>query len=60
MQTTTCRYLGIEVDEKTLGWQCQIDVIRKMVSTGLAALKRIRPLVPRQTLLRTYEALVLP
>ena len=59
MRATTYRYLGIEVDE-TLGWQCQVDIICKKVSAGLGALKRIRPLVPSQTLLRMYEALVLP
>ena len=59
MRATTYRYLRIEVDE-ALGWQCQVDIIFKKVSAGLGALKRIRPLVPRQTLLRMYEALVLP
>ena len=59
MWATTYRCLGIEVDE-TLGWQCQVDVICKKVSAGLGALKRIRSLVPHQTLLRMYEALVLP
>ena len=59
MRASTYRYLGLEADE-TLGWQCQADVICKKVSAGLGALKRIRPLVPRQTLLRMYEALVLP
>ena len=58
MRATTYRYLGIEVDE-TLGWQCQVNIICKKVSAGLRALKRIRPLVPSQTLLRMYEALVL-
>ena len=59
MRATTYRYLGIEVDE-ALGWQCQADIICKKVSAGLGALKRIRPLVPSQTLLQMYEALVLP
>ena len=48
------RYLGIEVDE-ALGWQSQVDIICKNVSAGLGALKRIRSLVPHQTLLRMYE-----
>ena len=59
MRAATYRYLVIEVDE-ALGWQCQVDIIGKKVSVGLGALKRIRPLVPSQTLLRMYEALVLP
>ena len=59
MRAATYRYLVIEVDE-ALGWQCQVDIIGKKVSVGLGVLKRIRPLVPSQTLLRMYEALVLP
>ena len=59
MRATTYRYLEIEAYE-ALGWQCQVDIICKKVSAGLGALKRIRPLVPSQTLLRMYEALVLP
>ena len=45
MRASTYKYLRIEVD-KTLRWQCQADAICKKV--------------PRQTLLRMYEALVLP
>ena len=56
---TNYRYLGIEVDE-ALGWQSQVDTICKKVSAGIGALKRTRYLVPRQTLLRMYEALVTP
>ena len=59
MRAATYKYLGIEFDE-ALGWQCRVDIICKKVSAGLGALKRIRPLVPSQTLLRMYEALVLP
>ena len=49
MRATIYRYLGIGVDE-SLGWHCQVDIICKKVSAGLGALKRIRPLVPSQTL----------
>ena len=59
MRATTYRYLGIEVDE-ALVWQCPVDVICEKVPAGHRALKRICPLVPRQTLLRMYDALVLP
>ena len=51
-------YLGIEVDE-TLSWQTQVDTMVKKVSAGLGVLKKVRDLVPRQTLVRIYEALVL-
>ena len=43
--------LGIEVDE-ALGWQSQVDITCTKVSAGIGVLKRIHPLVPRQTLLR--------
>ena len=56
---TNYRYLGIEVDE-ALGWQSHADTICKKVSAGIGALKRIRSLVPRQTLLKMYDALVAP
>ena len=56
---TNYRYLGIEID-KALAWQAQVDAICKKVSAGLGALKRIRYLIPHQTLLRMYQALVAP
>ena len=56
---TIYRYLGIEVD-KALRWQSQVDTICKKVSAGIGALKYIRSLVPHQTLLKMYEALVTP
>ena len=43
---------------KALGWQFHVDTIRK--SAGIGALKRICSLVPRQTLLKMYDALVAP
>ena len=58
-RVTNYRYLGIEVDE-ALGWQSHVDTICKKVSAGIGALKRIRSLVPRQTLLKMYDASVAP
>ena len=58
-RVTNYRYLGIEVDEAS-GWQSQVDIISTKVSAGIGALKCIRSLVPRQTLLRMYDALVAP
>ena len=58
-RVTNYRYLGIEVDE-ALGGQSQVDIICTKVSAGIGALKHIRSLVPRQTLLRMYEASVAP
>ena len=58
-RVTNYRYLGIEVDE-ALGWQSQVDIICTKVSAGIGVLKRICPLVPRQTVLTMYGALVAP
>ena len=53
-RATNYRYLGIEVDE-ALGWQPHVDAVCKKVSAGIGAIKRIRSLVPRQTLLKMYD-----
>ena len=55
----THRYLGIEIDE-ALKWHFQIDQIVKKVSSGLTILKRARALVPQDTLINKYNALVVP
>ena len=52
-------YLGVEIDD-TLMWHSQIDQIVKKVSAGLAILKRARALVPRDTLINMYNALIIP
>ena len=56
-RATNYRYLGMEVDE-ALGWQPHVDTFCKKVSAGIGAIKRIRSLLPRQTLLKMYDALV--
>ena len=58
-RATNYRYLGMEVDE-ALGWQPRVDAICKKVSAGIGAIRHIRSLVPRQTLLKMYDALVAP
>ena len=55
----THRYLGVEIND-TLTWHSQIDQIVKKVSAGLAILKRARALVPRDTFINMYNALVVP
>ena len=45
---------------EALEWQCQDVICKKKVSAGLVALKSIRLLVPRQTLLQMYEAVAFP
>ena len=53
------RWLRIYIDE-ALGWQVLVGTIGRKVSAGLEALKRILSLVPHQTLVTMYEALVVP
>ena len=53
------KYLGVEIDE-TLSWRNHTDSLCKKVSAGIGAIKRVRHLVPRQTLHQMYHALVEP
>ena len=55
----TYKYLGIDLDEN-LSWDSHIDNIVKKVSAGLGAIRRVRSLVPRETLIMIYKALVQP
>ena len=55
----TYKYLGIDLDE-SLSWDSHIDNVVKKASAGLGAIKRVRNLVPRETLITIYKALVQP
>ena len=55
----TYKYLGIDLDE-SLSWDSHIDSVVKKASAGLGAIKRVRNLVPRETLITIYKALVQP
>ena len=46
----TYKYLGIDLDE-SLSWDSHIDSVVKKASAGLGAIKRVRNLVPRETLI---------
>ena len=58
-RTKTYMYLGIELDE-SLSWDSHIDNTVKKVSAGLGAIKCVRSLVPRETLIMIYKALTQP
>ena len=47
------------MDEK-VSWDSQIDMICKKASTGIGAMRRIKPFVPVDTLEKTYKSLVQP
>jgi len=58
-RVTSYKYLGVEIDE-TLSWRNHTDSLCKKVSAGIGAIKRVRHLVPSQTLHQMYDALVEP
>ena len=51
--------LGIYIDE-FLSWEKHIDKIAKKVSSGIGAIRKLKPCVDRNTLICAYNALVLP
>ena len=51
--------LGVIIDEN-LNWGPHIKAITKKVSKGLGALRRIRNLVPKDTLNTVYQSIVQP
>ena len=51
--------LGVMID-KNLSWEEHITTISKKISSGIGAIKRIRAVVPRGTLLMAYNAIVQP
>ena len=53
------KYLGVEIDQ-FLTWKDQIDKTIKKASGGIGALRRVRHLVPHETLITMYNSLVLP
>jgi len=56
-QVTTAKSLGVTIDER-LDWSGHIEKITKKVASGIAAIKRIRHLVPQATLHLIYQALI--
>ena len=56
VRAKTCKYLGIDLDEN-LSWDSHVDNIVKKVSAGFGG---IRSLVPCETLIMIYKALVQP
>ena len=55
--TFTC--LGVKLDGK-LNWDNHIDSICQKVSAGIGIMRRIKPYVPRKTLLDIYNGLLMP
>jgi hypothetical protein len=51
--------LGLHIDEH-LSWSVHVDAISKKIASGIGALKRIRPFVPRTTLHTIFHSLIQP
>ena len=54
---SSVKSLGIFIDEN-LRWQTHIDKLSKKVTSGIGAIKRIRPFVPPSTLHYIYNTLI--
>ena len=55
----TSESLGLTIDE-LLTWKNHINNITKKTSSGISALKRVRPFIDRDTAVKAYKALVEP
>ena len=56
---TAAKSLGVLIDDK-LTWRCHIAKLTKKIAFGIGVIKRIRDLVPCETLHSIYQALVQP
>jgi len=56
---TTAKSLGVTIDDR-VDWSGHIEKVTKKVASGVAAIKRIRHLVPQATLHLIYQALIQP
>jgi hypothetical protein len=58
-QVKHAKSLGIIIDEQLL-WKNQIEAISGKVSKGIGMLRRLKNCVPKTTLIKVYNALVVP
>lgn len=58
-QVNCTKSLGVIIDSN-LSWSEHIKMISKKISSGISAIKRVRSFVPRDTLLKAYNAIVQP
>ena len=56
-QVDRTKYLGVTVDD-TLSWEEQYESVKKKVAGGLAAMKKIKGILPQSMLFQVYKALV--
>ena len=55
----TSKSLGVFID-KNLSWEKHINEISKKISSGIGALKQVRPFVTLDTAIKIYKALIEP
>ena len=56
-QVVQCKSLGVILDEN-LSWKSNTNAICKKISSGIYALKRIKPFVDQKTLMSVYNAII--
>ena len=58
-QVEKAKPLGVFIDDK-LTWKNHVDEISKRISSGIGALKRLRPFVSLDTAKKIYDSLIQP
>ena len=58
-QSNQSKSLGLMIDEN-LSWKAHIHEISKKVSSGVGALKRVRPFVSMHNAIKIYKGLIEP
>ena len=58
-QVSSTKSLGVHIDQN-MNWECHIQNICKKIASALGAIKRIRHLIPFNTLMNVYGSLVQP
>ena len=53
------KYLGVIID-CNLRWQEHVDNLCKRISMKLAVLRRIKPFLPKKSLITVYNSTILP
>ena len=56
-QVDKTKYIGVIVDD-TLGWEEQYESVKKKVDEGLAAMKKLKGILPQSMLFQVYKSLV--
>ena len=58
-RVSSCKFLGVEIDEK-LTWLPHIKQVEKKISSALFMIRHIRYKINRTTALKLYDTLILP